>query len=274
MSFAGATSFASAPNFMQRKLLGVAGTASMPNIRQYVAVLDAGNRQMAGYAAGAMPRIASSGIAVLGPSLLADIESRAFNVDSMAQHGAAQGQMWSGWADRAYDQSAGGVFTIPDGVSGAPGTKGSGAYGLQQGFADLLLRMIADARAAGHTVRVGEGWRSYEGQVAAKRKWTAKGKPHMAATPGKSRHGWGLAADLEYGTAEARKWVHANAHRYGLRFPMSYEPWHIEPANVRRSAGGGYTVPGVKRPATPAPRSASAPTAPAPRTTPSRNVMR
>ena len=32
---------------------------------------------------------------------------------------------------------------------------------------------------------------------------------------------------------EAAKWVHANAANYGLKFRMSWEPWHIEPENVQ-----------------------------------------
>src|SRR5690606_34092681 len=45
------------------------------------------------------------------------------------------------------------------------------------------------------------------------------------------------AVDLTYNGArldkapkEVRDWVHQNAANYGLRFPMSWEPWHIEPA--------------------------------------------
>lgn len=34
-------------------------------------------------------------------------------------------------------------------------------------------------------------------------------------------------------TPEARAWVHANASKYGLSFPLGNEPWHIELATAR-----------------------------------------
>lgn len=54
-----------------------------------------------------------------------------------------------------------------------------------------------------------------------------------AAPPGRSNHNHGLAMDLRYGSEAARKWVHQNAARFGLNFPMAHEPWHIEPLGVR-----------------------------------------
>jgi hypothetical protein len=32
---------------------------------------------------------------------------------------------------------------------------------------------------------------------------------------------------------QARQWVHQNALAHGLNFPMSHEPWHIEPVGAR-----------------------------------------
>ena len=119
------------------------------------------------------------------------------------------------------------------GVSGKPGTTGTGTMGLQAGFSDRLLALISEVKRRGHTVRIGQGWRSYAEQVDLKRR-----KPQLAATPGKSNHGWGLAADLEFSSPQARKLAHDLAPLYGLRFPMSYEPWHIEPAVIKRVSGG------------------------------------
>lgn len=59
----------------------------------------------------------------------------------------------------------------------------------------------------------------------------------MVAAPGKSKHNHGTAADLSgfglkgggSGVSDATKnWVHSNAGRFGLTFPMDYEPWHIQ----------------------------------------------
>jgi soluble lytic murein transglycosylase-like protein len=60
------------------------------------------------------------------------------------------------------------------------------------------------------------------------------------APPGRSRHNHGDAADLGWKGARfanapqpVKDWVHANAERYGLRFPMGHEPWHIETNEAR-----------------------------------------
>jgi hypothetical protein len=43
-----------------------------------------------------------------------------------------------------------------------------------------------------------------------------------------------------------KKWFHDNAENYGLYFPMSHEPWHIQLKNVpTNSAGGGMTDPNL-----------------------------
>jgi secretion/DNA translocation related TadE-like protein len=57
-------------------------------------------------------------------------------------------------------------------------------------------------------------------------------KPHLAAPPGHSNHELGLAADLGYPTPSAERSAHVNAGGCGLTFPVSYEPWHIEPTGT------------------------------------------
>lgn len=107
--------------------------------------------------------------------------------------------------------------------------------GLNAQFNSSLQRLIADS---GGKVTVGSGYRSYQQQAKLYADYLA-GKPGQAkaAPPGKSNHNHGLAADLKYASPEARAWVHANAAKYGLRFPMSYEPWHIEPVNAKAMRG-------------------------------------
>ena len=65
-------------------------------------------------------------------------------------------------------------------------------------------------------------------------------KPGLAAVPGTSEHGWGLAVDLcggvEKGTGARYQWMRANAPAYGIDNPAwalagassQYEPWHWE----------------------------------------------
>lgn len=193
---------------------------------------------------------------------LADIQERALL--TLGEEGK---DAFSGWADRGFNESAGGIFTKPySGASGLAGSRGAGIQGLQQGVSDRVASMMKAARAAGFSVSIGGGWRSFEAQVRLK-----KQKPRLAATPGRSNHGWGLAADLVYGSAAARRWVHANATRFGLRFPMGYEPWHIEPTRIVKS-GTGKTYGGSAS----APKSSSTakkPAAPKPAAKPSKQIL-
>lgn len=124
-----------------------------------------------------------------------------------------------------------GVYIVPANKdSGKPGSKGSGPRGFNIFFWKQLSSLIDSAAQAGYTIGITDAWRSYESQVQVK-----KEKPNLAATPGKSLHGWGIAADLNYyGVNDAENWVHAHAVQYGLEFPMSYEPWHIQPINIKK----------------------------------------
>jgi len=79
-----------------------------------------------------------------------------------------------------------------------------------------------------------DSYRSYPAQVALFAK-----KPDLAALPGTSNHGWGLAVDLcggvnDFGTPQHR-WVVANGPRFGWHHPRwaardgsRPEPWHFE----------------------------------------------
>jgi hypothetical protein len=59
--------------------------------------------------------------------------------------------------------------------------------------------------------------------------------PAMAAVPGTSNHGWGLAVDLAVGTpatavglnANDRAWLEANVGRFGFSYESASEPWHV-----------------------------------------------
>lgn len=114
---------------------------------------------------------------------------------------------------------------------------------------EYATRLQAFIAASGGRITITSGFRSPErqaelfraavakyGSEAAARKWVAP--------PGKSNHGKGIAADLGFADASAREWAHANAARFGLHFPMSWEPWHIEPIGAMDSADrDAYTTP-------------------------------
>lgn len=85
------------------------------------------------------------------------------------------------------------------------------------------------------------------GPEEAGKKWRpqlrALGVTKFIAMPGSSNHQKGAAADLSYnGNSLSQapdnvvKWLHDNAGRYGLTFPMEHENWHIEVAGARSGA--------------------------------------
>lgn len=94
-----------------------------------------------------------------------------------------------------------------------------------------LDRLNVQFRAAfGEDIKVTDAYRDYAGQVAAKNSWCARGSCHMAATPGTSNHGWGLAFDFGGGvtsyTSAQYAWMKTNGPRFGFYHPTWAEPGH------------------------------------------------
>lgn len=115
-----------------------------------------------------------------------------------------------------------------------------------------LEKLVAAARAAGVTLRVGSGYRSYATQASlfasyARRHGEAEAS-RFSSRPGHSEHQSGLAVDFAganqtcwvddcFERTAAGKWLAAHAHEYGfiLRYPKGkesitgyqYEPWHF-----------------------------------------------
>jgi cell wall-associated NlpC family hydrolase len=96
----------------------------------------------------------------------------------------------------------------------------------------------AYAGAFGTPLCITDSYRSYAGQVRLYGQ-----KPALAAVPGTSNHGWGLAVDLcggieRFGTPQY-DWMKANSGRYGFLHPDwaepgngREEPWHWEYAGT------------------------------------------
>jgi cell wall-associated NlpC family hydrolase len=101
-------------------------------------------------------------------------------------------------------------------------------------------RAMANAFAAafGTQLCITDSYRTYESQVRLYGQ-----KPALAAVPGTSNHGWGLATDLcggieRFGTPQYQ-WMVANAGRFGWLHPTwadpgngREEPWHWEYAGT------------------------------------------
>ena len=98
-----------------------------------------------------------------------------------------------------------------------------------------LARLNIAYRAEfGTDLQLTDSYRSYAQQVAVKRQ-----KPGLAARPGTSEHGWGLAVDLGGGVEDADRhydWLMDHAADFGWGHPRwaqrggsgPYEPWHWE----------------------------------------------
>ena len=123
---------------------------------------------------------------------------------------------------------------------------GSHISGMQDGFADKLANLM---QSAPPEIQAGlgiySGARSNERQSQLWQEALVKyGSPETArkwvAPPGKSNHNHGTAADLSFNgkslkhaPQEVVTWVHQNAARFGLKFPLANENWHIEDSTTR-----------------------------------------
>lgn len=149
-----------------------------------------------------------------------------------------------------------GNWMVPDGVSGVQaGDFAWGGYENGRIPLDKLVQVASpdgskhlfhpqaaasytamrDAAAkAGVQLQITDAYRDYDHQVTTKHR-----KGNLAATPGTSNHGWGMAGDFgggvnDFGTP-AHNWMVANARRYGWVHPpwaqqggSKPEPWHWE----------------------------------------------
>ena len=114
-------------------------------------------------------------------------------------------------------------------LAGAPGHR------LRADAAADFARLTAASLAErGTALCVTDSYRSYAAQVDVFAR-----KPRLAAVPGTSRHGFGVALDLGCGVesfgTEAHRWMQANGPRFGWVHPAwagpdgsMPEPWHWE----------------------------------------------
>jgi hypothetical protein len=118
-----------------------------------------------------------------------------------------------------------------------PMVGGAAARGAEQSWRGLdpefRTRLSAMYRAMPPELReqlkITSGWRSLATQAELYR----TGRPGMVARPtpnaphvrGEAVDFWGMGG---FANTPAGQWVHQNARRFGLHFPMSYEPWHVQ----------------------------------------------
>ncbi|SFK28874.1 hypothetical protein SAMN05444581_105127 [Methylocapsa palsarum] len=109
---------------------------------------------------------------------------------------------------------------------------GAGVSNMNPEFRHRLAAMMAAGNASGHSLSIKSGWRSQAHQNALFA--NSNGSGHWVARH--SNHTRGIAADLGGDLG----WAHQNAGRFGLKFPMPWEKWHVEP---QESRGGRHVAP-------------------------------
>ncbi|CAF1337470.1 unnamed protein product [Didymodactylos carnosus] len=103
-------------------------------------------------------------------------------------------------------------------------------------------KMRSAAAAAGATIKIASGFRTIERQQYFYNCYVNKNcnGGNLAAKPGTSNHGKGIALDLNTdcgsqtgakpncGGSKVYQWLKSNAHKYGFTRTVQSEPWHWE----------------------------------------------
>jgi D-alanyl-D-alanine carboxypeptidase len=144
---------------------------------------------------------------------------------------AVESQNTTGAADKTYklnskgipaDLAAYGNGKIPATALGQVGDTG---HKLWAPAAESLTTMIADAKKDGVTIGITDSYRSYDEQVDLAKRKGLYSQGGLAAKPGTSEHGWGMAADLDL-NAKAQAWVRKHGDEYGFVENVPRESWH------------------------------------------------
>ena len=102
---------------------------------------------------------------------------------------------------------------------------GSTGHKLWAPAAESLTTLIADAKRDGVTIGINDSYRPYAEQVDLAQRKGLYSQGGLAAKPGTSEHGWGMAADLDL-NGKALTWMRANGAKYGFDENVPRENWH------------------------------------------------
>ncbi|MBB2921757.1 D-alanyl-D-alanine carboxypeptidase family protein [Cellulomonas cellasea] len=102
---------------------------------------------------------------------------------------------------------------------------GSTGHKLWAPAAGALEDVLAAAARDGVTIGITDSYRSFDAQVDVAQRKGLYSQGGLAAKPGTSPHGWGLAVDLKL-DATAQAWMRANGGRFGFVEDTPREPWH------------------------------------------------
>ena len=123
-------------------------------------------------------------------------------------------------------------------------TIGRNVDGLEAPFVRSISNMLdAMPEELRSGFRITSSYRSDERQAqlfadAVAKYGSEEAASRWVARPGQSNHGFGRAADVRMEPA-TRDWVRSNADRFGLHFPIAWEPWHME---LKRRSASATTI--------------------------------
>lgn len=100
-----------------------------------------------------------------------------------------------------------------------------GGHRLHAPAAAAYEQMVDAAAADGIAIGITDSYRDFHTQEHLARTKGLYSQGGLAATPGHSNHGWGLAVDLDL-DARAQQWMRENGHRFGFVEDTPREPWH------------------------------------------------
>lgn len=107
----------------------------------------------------------------------------------------------------------------------ALGQVGGTRHKLWAPAAEKLTSLIDDAKRDGVNIGITDSYRSYDEQVDVARRKGLYSQGGLAAKPGTSEHGWGMATDLDLNPA-ALAWMRKNGDKYGFVENVKRESWH------------------------------------------------
>jgi LAS superfamily LD-carboxypeptidase LdcB len=111
---------------------------------------------------------------------------------------------------------------IPEGALQPVGNTGHRLWGPAATSLEALMRA---AREQGVNIGITDSYRPYAEQVDLAKRKGLYSQGGLAARPGTSDHGWGLAVDLDLDD-KGQAWMRANAARFGFQETTPREPWH------------------------------------------------
>lgn len=113
-----------------------------------------------------------------------------------------------------------------------------GTHYMRKDAARAYKAMQQAAKKAGIDFLVTDSYRDFAAQVRLKDEKGLYSKGGLAAVPGTSNHGWGVAVDINVDNAKTLEWLQKNGRKFGFH-TIDREPWHWEYRGGFKGGGGG-----------------------------------